>query len=61
MPKTISLSFDAEISSEIHSISENLVEIMQYYAGKKVAGIVLDRRELEAALKLLDKEKVEVP
>ena len=60
MPKTLSLSFDAEISSEIRSISENLVEIARYYAGEKVAGIVLDRRELEAALKLLDNEKVEV-
>ncbi len=60
MPETLSLSFDVDITSEIHSINENLVEITQYYAGKKVAGMVLDRRELEVALKLLDKEKVEV-
>ena len=60
MPKTLSLSLCEGVTSEMWAISGNLVEIAHYSYSHRGGSLLLSREELEAALKLLDEENVEV-
>ena len=54
MPETLSLSFGHGLRTEMYALAGEIVEVVQYYGGRRFKDILLTRKELESALELLD-------